>query len=103
MTSDKERADYREAMRPLAKKYNEFVHFTMTDANEYPEMLSVLGLKKGAKTGLALENPNTGDIFPYTGRKKITPDVVEAFLNDVVDGKIEPLKRGSVSRGHDEL
>lgn len=54
-------------MRPLAKKYAEFLYFTLNDVNEYPEMLKVLGLKEGSKNGLSLQNPNTGDVFPYRG------------------------------------
>ncbi len=104
VTTDKEKAQYRKEVRPLAKKYSVFVHFTITDLNEYPEMLAVVGLKAGAKTGLALENPNTGEMFPYRGRQKITGEVVDEFLNDIIDGKIEALTRGGGrGAGHDEL
>ncbi len=89
-------------MQSLAKKYAEFLHFTLTDVNEYPEMLNLLGLKEGSKVGLSLQNPNTGDVFAYQGKKKITPQVVERFLNDVIDGKVESI-RGKSKGGHDEL
>jgi len=89
-------------MRPLAKKYAEFLHFTLTDVNEYPEMLKLLGLKEGFKTGLSLQNPNNGDVFPYRGKKKITDKVVEQFLEDVIDGKVKALE-SKLKGGHDEL
>ncbi len=103
VTTDNEKDQYRAVMRPLAKTYSEFVHFTITDLNEYPEMLGIFGLKPGAKTGLALENPNTAEMFPYLGRKKITPEVVEEFLNDIIDGKIKPVAGRAGASGHDEL
>jgi len=98
-------------MRPLAKKYAEFLHFTLNDVNEYPEMVTFMGLKAGSKTGLSLQNPNTGDVFPYREKRKITPAVVERFLEDVIDGKIRPLGRndgeqknkGGGGGGRDEL
>jgi protein disulfide-isomerase A1 len=93
---------YRADMRPLAKKYAEFLHFALTDVNEYPEMLRHMGLKPGSKTGLSLENPNTGEVFPYAGKGKVTPQRVEDFLNDVIDGKVRSVKAGS-GGAHDEL
>jgi protein disulfide-isomerase A1 len=88
--SEKEKDKYREEMRPLAKKYRDFLHFTITDTGDFPEVPSLLGLKKGSKTGLSLQNPNNGEVFPYKGKKKLTPDVVETFLDDVIDGRIKP-------------
>jgi len=94
-------------MREVAKKYRDFLHFTITDQNEYGDTMPMLGLKKGQKGGLVLQNPNTGEIFPYRGGKKVDPDVVELFLDSVIEGKI-PAWEGSPmnqfgGRGHDEL
>ncbi|KAK4148812.1 protein disulfide-isomerase [Chaetomidium leptoderma] len=106
-TTDAEKEAYREEMRPLAKKYAEFLHFTITDASEYPEMLATVGLKAGQKTGMALENTNTGDMFPFTGQRRITAAVVEAFLEEITSGGLRPWNRGAEDgrqgRGHDEL
>jgi protein disulfide-isomerase A1 len=109
-TSDAEKEQYRNDIRPLAKKYQGFVQFAVLDANEYADMLPTLGLKEGSKTGLALWTPNEGDIFndkdifPYTGKKKITAAVVETFLNDIIEGKLKPLP-STFGQGlqHDEL
>ncbi|KAK3360624.1 thioredoxin-like domain-containing protein, partial [Lasiosphaeria hispida] len=99
--SEEEKEEYRTEMRSLAKKYAEFLHFTLTDVHKYPEMLRVLGLKAGSKTGLSLQNPNTGDVFPYLRRRKMTAELVEQFLIDVISGKVEPLS--TKPNGHDEL
>ncbi|KAK3387880.1 thioredoxin-like domain-containing protein [Podospora didyma] len=101
-STDEEKELYREKMRPLAKKYAEFLHFAITDVNDYPEMLPAVGLKAGSKTGLALENPNTGDMFPYTKKQKITPKTVEIFLDEIIDGKIKPWNQGNGQEQEDE-
>ena len=103
-TTQPEKDSYRKEMRPLAKKYAEFLHFTLNDANEYPEMVTFMGLEAGSKTGLSLQNPNTGDVFPYRQKtkKRITPAMVERFLEDVIDGKVRPLG-GRKDGGRDEL
>ncbi|KAK0723297.1 thioredoxin-like domain-containing protein [Lasiosphaeria miniovina] len=106
-TTEAEKESYRVEMRPLAKKYSEFLHFAITDADDYSDILPAVGLKAGAKTGLALENRNTGDMFPYKRAKKITAKNVEDFLNDIIDGNIKPWNQeagsGQEGRSHEEL
>ncbi len=93
-------------MRPLAKKYIEFLHFAITDTAEYPGMLAAVGLGPHQKTGLALENHNTGDLFPFAGGHDITATAIEAFLGDITSGRLQPGNRGQASgreQAHDEL
>jgi len=91
-------------MRSLAKKYAEVLHFTITDANEYSNMLPIVGLKAGAKTGLSLENPNTEDMFPYPkSTKKLSAKTVEKFLDDIIDGKVKAWKPKGGEGEHEEL
>ncbi len=93
-------------MRPLAKKYIEFLHFAITDVSEYPGMLVAVGLRPNQKTGLALENPNTGDLFPFVGGHKITAAAIEAFLGDITTGRLQPRNHGQAhgrEQAHDEL
>ena len=90
----------------MAKKYAEFLHFTITDVGEYPSMLTAVGLEAGQKTGLALENPNTGDLFPFKGAHKITAAAIEGFLDDITSGRLQPGNRGGgggQQQVHDEL
>ena len=95
-------------MREVAKKYRDFLHFTITDMHEYGDTMPMLGLVKGQKGGLALQNPNTGEIFPYKGGKKVSPEVVETFLDNVIEGKIKawegsPTNQFGGAGGRDEL
>ncbi|KAK3348889.1 hypothetical protein B0T25DRAFT_609157 [Lasiosphaeria hispida] len=95
-----QRETYVTEMLPLAKKYHEYLHFTTTDANEYPDAVEMMGLRRGA-TGLSVQNPSNGDVFPYTGRQKITAGVVETFLVDIIQGRVKPWGQDNVE--HEEL
>ncbi len=107
LTAGKDKDAFRAAIRPLAKQYKDYIQFAITDLAEYPEMLATFGLDARAKTGLALQNPSSGEMFPYRGGKTATAAVVDAFLNDIVDGKIQPLtggdQRTQADGEHDEL
>lgn len=88
----------------MAKNYRDFLQFTIIDATEYAEMLPEVGLKEGSKTGLAVANPDSGDMFPYTGKKKITPAVVEEFLDEIMSGSVKPTRPNFMPGvPHDEL
>lgn len=86
-------------MRPLARKYEEYLHFVTTDVTEYADAAQMMGLRRGSG-GLSVQNPNNGDVYPYTGKGKIWAATVEAFLGDIIQGKIQPWAQGA---GHDEL
>ncbi|KAK3906051.1 hypothetical protein C8A05DRAFT_41118 [Staphylotrichum tortipilum] len=96
---DKAREAYVAELRPLAKKYAEYLHFTTTDAHDYADAAEMMGLGRGS-TGLSVQNPNNGEVFPYTRRDKITAASVEAFLGDIIQGKVAPW---NPTAGHDEL
>ncbi|KAK4032434.1 hypothetical protein C8A01DRAFT_50768 [Parachaetomium inaequale] len=98
--SDAEREAYVAEMRPLAKKYAEYLHFVTTDADEYADAAEMMGIKRGSSGGLSVQNPNNGDVFPYMRREKISAGVVEVFLGDIIQGKVKPWRPGG---GHDEL
>ncbi|KAM7199725.1 thioredoxin-like fold protein [Naviculisporaceae sp. PSN 640] len=105
-SSEEAKEAFRNEIRPLARKYADYLHFTITDVNDYPAIPPILGLKPGSKTGLVLENTQTGDKFHYKEplAKMPTAAQVESFLHDVIDGKIKawngPEAKG---REHEEL
>ncbi len=86
--------NYREALKPLAKKFKEYLNFVTVDAVEYGHMLPVLGLKNSGFSALAVFNPMYGQAFPHDQKKEITPQVVESFVMDIVQGKVQPLDAG---------
>ncbi|PMD25441.1 thioredoxin-like protein [Hyaloscypha hepaticicola] len=85
--------NYREALKPLAKKFKEYLNFVTVDAVEYRHMLPALGLKDSGFPALAVFNPMYGQAFPHD-QKEITPKVVESFVMDIVQGKVPPLGAG---------
>ncbi|KAK4663809.1 uncharacterized protein QC763_502630 [Podospora pseudopauciseta] len=90
-------------IRPLAKKYDEYLHFVTIDAKEYADAAKLMGLKEG-RTGLSVQNPNNGDVFPYARKEAISAAVVEAFLVDIIQGKVKPWRGEELhQQGHDEL
>lgn len=96
---DAARVAYVAELRPLAKKYVEYLHFTTTDADDYADAAEMMGLRHGS-TGLSVQNPNNGEVFPYTRRDKISAASVEAFLGDIIQGRVAPWNPAT---GHDEL
>ncbi len=98
-----ERDEYQDAIRPLAKKYQEYLLFDTVDINEYPDMVTMMGLAAGSRKALSVQNPSNGDVFPYRGGAAISAEVVEAFLIDIINGKIKPWTSKDEVGGHDEL
>jgi protein disulfide-isomerase A1 len=81
-------------LKPLAKKFKEYLNFVTVDAVEYGHMLHALGLQDTGSPALAVLNPMYGQAFSLDQKKKITPDVVESFVMDIVQGKVQPLGAG---------
>ena len=105
VATDEERLEYVSSIRPLAKKYDEYLIFLTVDALEYPDMGPNLGLSSGAKRGLVVQNPSKGQVFPLRKTKGITPDVIESFIMELSSGKVEPWDFTPVPPDipHDEL
>jgi protein disulfide-isomerase A1 len=67
-------------------------------------MLPALGLENTGSPALAVYNPMYGQSFPHDQKKKITPEAVESFVMDIVQGKVQPLGAGGESTvKHTEL
>ncbi|KAI3392971.1 hypothetical protein diail_4920 [Diaporthe ilicicola] len=90
VSTDEERDAYVADIKPLAKKFKDYLIFTTTDVKQYPEMPAVMGHQAASTKVLAVASPSTGGVYPYRGKKNLTSDVVEAFLNDISAGKVKP-------------
>lgn len=90
VSADEDRDAYVADIKPLAKKFKDYLIFATTDVNQYPEMPAVMGHQAASTKVLAVSSPSTGGVFPYRGNKNLTSAVVEAFLNDISAGKIKP-------------
>lgn len=115
------RATFRRAALPLAKRYEEYLTFCTADSYEFQELYPKLGMGNDVGVaGLTVQNPGLGTIYPYRGDGLSTwmqelwdagvyeadteptaevPELVakmrklvEDFVNDIVEGRIESIK-----------
>jgi protein disulfide-isomerase A1 len=102
--TESERSTYRASLKPLAKKYQEYLNFVTIDAVEYAYMAPMLGLEAGVFPALAVQNPMLGQVFPYD-QHRITAEAVESFILDIVQSRVQPGTGGAERQGsaHDEL
>lgn len=100
-----ERDEYVKEILPLAKKYEEYLQFTTIDVGEYPEMLPVYGQQPGTKKVLSVYHPSNGQIFPHPRMERVSATVVEQFLVEIINGKVEAWDGdlASTNGGHEEL
>ncbi|KAK1760233.1 hypothetical protein QBC47DRAFT_448781 [Echria macrotheca] len=100
---------FHQQVRPLAKKYQEYLTFLTTSPSEFPDAPSMLGLEDEGGVGLAVQNPATGEVYryPFRGDLPVRAGEVEGFLGDIVRGKVKAWNRrgdgGGGGRGHEEL
>jgi protein disulfide-isomerase A1 len=69
------------------------------DATEYYQMAAGLGLKDRIFPALAVQNPMLGQSFPFDQRGVITPEAVEGFVLDIVQGRVQPGSRSEKDGG----
>jgi len=89
-SSEEDREVYVAGIRTLASRYREYLNFVTVDTNEYPDMVATVGHRRGASGVLAVQNPHSWQAFPLPEGTKITADVVEQFLNDIIQEKVTP-------------
>ncbi|KAL2293358.1 hypothetical protein FJTKL_05284 [Diaporthe vaccinii] len=90
VATNEDRDAYVADIKPLAKKFKDYLIFATTDVTQYPEMPAVMGHQAASAKVLAVSSPSTGGVYPYRGSKNLTSAVVEAFLNDISAGKVKP-------------
>lgn len=96
-----DREAHREATRPLAQKYNEYLVFVTVDSSAHPDMMAGLGLDGGVSAkGLSVQNPRMGQVFPFAGSDSgFAQDALEKFIIEISEGKVEPWSRAGAKGG----
>ncbi|EQB44237.1 hypothetical protein CGLO_17031 [Colletotrichum gloeosporioides Cg-14] len=104
----KRREEYSSDIKQLARNVQEYLNFVTVDSSEYADMLVGLGLPRDVSEALALQNPQTGQTFPYIG--KLDAKSVESFIFDISEGNVQPwdgqspaAQQDGVQSVHDEL
>ncbi|MCJ1263627.1 protein disulfide-isomerase precursor [Lobaria immixta] len=85
-----ERAELSETLKPLAVKHKGKVNFAVIDAKAFGAHAGNLNLEADKFPAFAIQETVKNLKFPYDQTKKITHDDVGKFVQDFVDGKIEP-------------
>lgn len=99
-SSHHQKEAYRKEMLALAKKYSGELLFTLVDIKDYAWMASAAGLD--AKTGVSVENLQTGELFPYP-EGEVTAVKLEAFLIGIGNGTVPSWDGSPPNVAHDEL
>ncbi|KAJ6441811.1 protein disulfide-isomerase [Purpureocillium lavendulum] len=96
-----EREAYVAALRPVAKRFHEYLQFVTVDSSEFPAMSHALGVASNG--GLAVQNLHTGQVYPFRAREESsagsgaaarrgmpTAEAVEDFITAISRGQVEP-------------
>ncbi|KAK8095050.1 protein disulfide-isomerase [Apiospora hydei] len=85
-----EREEYAASMRAVARKYEEYLLFVTVDAEEYADMVSMLGLRPEVLPAVAVQNPMYGQVFPFDQEKELSAQAIEQFVTQIASGKVKP-------------
>jgi protein disulfide-isomerase A1 len=105
-SASSERSHYQDMLKPLAKKYKDYINFVTIDAMEYAHMAPGLGLKDDSFPAVALLNPMFGQVFPFQAEKsgkEISLEVLEGWVLDIVGGKVKPWTSSNADGGNEGL
>ncbi|KAL9107039.1 MAG: hypothetical protein Q9227_007985 [Pyrenula ochraceoflavens] len=85
-----ERTELSDALKPLAVKHKGKINFATIDAKAFGAHAGNLNLEVGKWPAFAIQETAKNQKFPFDQEKKVAHDDIAAFVQDFVDGKIEP-------------
>ncbi|CAF9931859.1 MAG: protein disulfide-isomerase precursor [Alectoria fallacina] len=85
-----ERAELAAELKPLAEKHKGVISFATIDAKAFGAHAGNLNLEDGKWPAFAIQETVKNQKFPFDQAKKLTHDDVGAFVQDFVDGKVDP-------------
>lgn len=85
-----ERAEFATLLKPVAEKHRGKVSFATIDAKQYGAHAGNLNLKTDVFPAFAIQETVKNTKYPFDQDKKITLDNIHDFVQQFVDGKIEP-------------
>lgn len=77
-------------LRPVAEKYKGLISFATIDAKAFGAHAGNLNLEPEKFPAFAIQETLKNQKFPFDQSKKITEKDISQFVEDVVEGKIEP-------------
>lgn len=85
-----ERAELAAELKPLAQKHKGVLSFATIDAKAFGAHAGNLNLEDGKWPAFAIQETVKNQKFPFDQDKKLTHDDVGAFVQNFVDGKVNP-------------
>lgn len=88
--TQEERDKFTEEFRPIAEKHKGVINIATIDAKMFGAHAGNLNLDASKFPSFAIHDIAKNTKFPYDQSKKLVADEVAAFIQDVIDGKVEP-------------
>ncbi|KAI9846874.1 MAG: protein disulfide-isomerase precursor [Sclerophora amabilis] len=85
-----ERTELAETLKPVAEKHRGVVNFATIDAKAFGAHAGNLNLDPEKFPAFAIQNTENNQKYPFQQDKKLSAKEVGKFVQDFVDGKIEP-------------
>ena len=98
-----ERTKLSEELKDVAEKHRGAVSFATIDAKAFGAHAGNLNLKADQWPAFAIQDTVNNKKFPYDQDSKITADLIGKFVQDYVEGKVEPsIKSEPIPEKNDE-
>jgi len=88
--TEEERTKLGIALKPVAENHRSAVSFTTVDTEAFGRYAGNLHLQINKWPAFAIQDTKTNKKFPYDQDAEITAELIEKFVQDFVDGRIEP-------------
>ncbi|RAK83386.1 protein disulfide isomerase [Aspergillus costaricaensis CBS 115574] len=85
-----EREKYTEDFKPIAQKHKGAINIATIDAKMFGAHAGNLNLDSQKFPAFAIQDPAKNAKYPYDQAKELDAEEVEKFIQDVLDGKVEP-------------
>ncbi|KAH7095051.1 thioredoxin-like domain-containing protein [Paraphoma chrysanthemicola] len=88
--TQEERDEFAKELKPLALKHKGKINFATIDAKSFGQHAGNLNLKVGTWPAFAIQRTDKNEKFPYDQDNKITEKEIGTFVQDFLDGKVDP-------------
>lgn len=85
-----EREKFAEEFRPIAEQHRGKINIATIDAKAFGAHAGNLNLDSSSFPAFAIQDPEKNTKFPWDQTKDITAKEVGEFIQDVLDGKVDP-------------
>lgn len=85
-----ERDELAKSLKPLAEKHKGAISFATIDAKAFGAHANNLNLEAGKWPAFAIQETVKNQKFPFDQSKPLTHEEIGKFVQDFVDGKVEP-------------